>query len=98
METELLGADLLPLAKAAKLLPPNHRGKSISIQTLRRWANRGIRGERLMLTLVGGRACVSREALSDFLSRSNEARGQIMLPSPSVAAKRAEAKLKRLGA
>ena len=98
METDLFCTDLLPLTEAARLLPRNRRGKAISIQTLRRWANRGIRGERLMLTFVGGRACVSREALSDFLSRSNEARGQIMLPSPSIAAKRAEAKLKRLGA
>jgi len=97
-EVGLLDPDLLPLAKASKLLPRSTTGKSVSIQTLRRWANRGVKGERLALTFVGGRACVSRDAMQDFLKRINAARRQVLNPSPQVAASRAAAKLKKMGA
>jgi hypothetical protein len=98
MDIGLLDQNLLPLAAASKLLPRSAAGKSVSIQTLRRWANRGVKGERLSLTFVGGRACVSRDALQDFLARCNVAKRQIVNPSPQMAAIRAAAKLERMGA
>ena len=98
MTIRLLDQNLLPLAAASKLLPRSATGKSVSIQTLRRWANRGVKGERLSLTFVGGRACVSRDALQDFLARCNVAKRQILNPSPQMAASRAAAKLKKMGA
>jgi hypothetical protein len=98
MDTSLLEQDLIPLAAASKLLPRTSAGKSVSIQTLRRWANRGVKGERLSLTFVGGRACVSPHAIQDFVARCNLAKRQILSPSPRLAASRAAAQLKKLGA
>jgi len=90
--------DLLPLAAASQLLPRNTNGKSPSIQTLRRWAQRGSRNTFLEMTFVGGRAFVSRQALLDFIARRNAADRRIVSPSPTVAAVRADAKLRKLGA
>lgn len=90
--------DLLPLPKAAKILPENSNGKSISTQTLRRWGSRGSRGVFLELTFVGGRVYVSRRALADFVSRRNSATARITMPSPAIGASRAAKKLERMGA
>jgi hypothetical protein len=98
LDTDALQPDLLSLPAAARILPRNSRGKTVSIQTLRRWALRGIRGERLSLTRVGGRMYVAKSALADFLSRTNAASHHILQPSPSVAAARAINRLKKLGA
>ncbi len=97
MSTDFLH-ELLPLPAAAKLLPKNCRGKSPSVQTLRRWAKRGSRNVYLELTFMGGRAYTSRQALSDFIARRNSMPSSIINPSSPTGSARAEAKLKRLGA
>ena len=94
----LVRDDLLPLAAASKLLPKNANGRSPSIQTLRRWSQRGSRGTFLQMTFMGGRAYVTRQALLDFIAQRNSVVVRIVSPSPPVAAARATARLKKLGA
>jgi hypothetical protein len=90
--------DLLPLPAAAKLLPRNSHGKPVSIQTLRRWAKRGSRSVHLELTFVGGRVYVSQQALRDFVTRRNSVAPGVVNTSATTGARRAAAKLQRMGA
>lgn len=61
----------IPLAEAAKLIPPARQGKRTHLSTLLRWILRGSRnpaGEivRLQGIRIGGRWMTSREALQRF--------------------------------
>lgn len=96
--TPLFDDDLMTLPEAAKLLPRNSNGKAVSVQTLRRWANRGSRGVRLSLTMVGGRSFVGRHALRDFLGRTQVADRRVVNTSLAVGARRAAARLAQKGA
>ncbi|MBK8975073.1 MAG: DUF1580 domain-containing protein [Planctomycetes bacterium] len=60
---------ILTLAEAARYLPIRRRGKPVHVNTLRRWASRGLRGQRLETVLVGGVRCTSKEALGRFIVR-----------------------------
>jgi hypothetical protein len=64
----------IPLAEAAKLIPPARQGKRTHLSTLLRWILRGSRnpeGEvvRLEAVRIGGRWMTSREALQRFAER-----------------------------
>lgn len=61
--------DLIPLAEAAKLLP----GKP-HISTLHRWRVRGVRGVKLPTLMCGGRRCVARSALFEFINATTAVR------------------------
>ena len=90
--------ELLPLAAAAKLLPKNNNGKTPSIQTLRRWYQRGSHNIFLDVTFVGGRAYVTRKALDEFVAQRNASARKTVASSPSIATAKADAKLRQLGA
>jgi hypothetical protein len=64
----------IPLAEAAKLIPPARQGKRTHLSTLLRWIQRGARnpaGEiiRLEAIRLGSRWMTSREALQRFAER-----------------------------
>jgi Protein of unknown function (DUF1580) len=50
---------------------PGHFTTHPSMNTLRRWAGRGVRGVRLRTWLVGGRRHTSARAITEFLARLN---------------------------
>lgn len=62
LETE----NLLSLHDVPKILPPRPNGKRVHISAIYRWAQRGIRGQRLEVIRVGGTTYTSREALQRF--------------------------------
>lgn len=97
MSNALFSEELYTLAQAAKLLPLNHNGKHISIQTLRRWATRGCRGVRLELTYVGSRAYVTLEALRAFTQARSQGPIEPIQVPPTTAARRATEALRRMG-
>jgi hypothetical protein len=65
---DLLREDVLPLAEAAKWLPPRRRGKRPHRTTLDRWAKVGYRGVFLEVVKVGDTTCTSAQALQRFVS------------------------------
>jgi len=76
----------LTIVELAKTITPRPH-----VNTLRRWATRGIRGARLRTWLVGGRRCSSLRAWEEFSACLNGA------PASAVAHLEAEAELDRLG-
>lgn len=68
--------DLIPLAEAAKLLP----GKP-HISTLHRWRVRGVRGVKLPTVMCGGRRCVARSAIFEFIYATTAVRENTASPA-----------------
>jgi hypothetical protein len=66
-----LGDDTLTLAEAARLLP-RIEGRKISISTIFRWTQRGLRGVRLSHLRIGRRIVTSHSALLEFFNRLSE--------------------------
>jgi hypothetical protein len=65
---------LLPLTRAAALVPPARSGRKTHLSTLLRWILQGSRGPdgavvRLEAVRLGGRWVTSREALQRFAER-----------------------------
>ena len=58
--------DYLSLHDASAILPG-----SPHVNTIWRWAMRGVRGHRLPTVLIGGQRFIAREALSDWIQRIN---------------------------
>jgi hypothetical protein len=78
---------LIPLAQAAKLIPPARRGKRTHLSTLLRWIQRGARnpvGEivRLEAIRIGSRWMTSREALQRFAERLTPPTSGVTATSP----------------
>ena len=94
MPIDHLADDLMPLAKAARSLPPLRSGRPVSPATLWRWSARGLRGVRLQIVRLGGTACTSPGALREFFAAVEAARTQPrqdpVPPQPSRAAGAAE--------
>jgi hypothetical protein len=89
--TEILNGDALPLAAAAKKLPP-HRGKAVAPSTLWRWHKKGVeipddRRVHLELARVGCKWLTSAAALTRF----------IVATSTSAAATEAQPKTEQAG-
>jgi hypothetical protein len=57
---------LLPLAEAAKQVPPNRNGRPVHVSTLVRWIHHGVGGVRLEARRLGGRWVTTLEALDRF--------------------------------
>lgn len=59
---------LIPLKDVPLLdiLPVRRAGKRLSLCTLYRWANQGLRGRRLETLKIGGQRCTSIPALQRF--------------------------------
>jgi hypothetical protein len=78
MSIDLETEDLLPMSRAAKLVPVVRRDKTPHPATLVRWATSGIlspTGQRVKLesVFVGGTRMTSKEALKRFFARRNDA-------------------------
>jgi hypothetical protein len=78
MPIDPLADDLMPLAQAARTLPPLRSGRPVSPATLWRWSAHGLRGVRLEIIRIGGTACTTRTALREFLRAAEAAR----IPAP----------------
>jgi hypothetical protein len=63
----LTDEDLLELADVPALLPARSSGRTVAGQTVRRWAQTGLRGHRLETIRCGGRLLTSKRALMRFL-------------------------------
>jgi hypothetical protein len=99
----------VPLAAAAKLVPPARTGKKTHLSTLLRWISRGCRGPagalvRLEGIRIGNRWHTSREALQRFAEALTpplkDAQASPAPRSPATrsrASERAETELKKLG-
>lgn len=61
---------LIALSVAAKMVP-SRSGKGVSICTLWRWTTRGVRGQVLWSTLVGGTRFTSIAAIEQFIAATN---------------------------
>jgi hypothetical protein len=90
----MIPADLITLTEAARLIPGRKAGKSLGVNTLHRWASRGVRGVTLRSRLVGGHRMTTRTWLADFLAALN---GEPAAVS-AAAAREAEARLIATGA
>jgi hypothetical protein len=98
----------IPLAEAAKLIPPARRGKKTHLSTLLRWILQGARntaGEivRLEAVRIGNRRMVSRESLQRFAERLTPSIDSTPAPTPRTptarqkASERASRELDRIG-
>jgi len=65
----IMHESLVPLAEAAKLVPPRRSGKPAHASTMFRWAAGGLKGVKLEVVQVGGTKRTSREALLRFFSK-----------------------------
>jgi hypothetical protein len=79
--TNILEETIIPLQKAARLIPPGRNGKATHIGTILRWILNGSKGPsggviRLEAVRLGGRWVTSREALARFAARLTPALGE----------------------
>jgi hypothetical protein len=89
----------LPLAAAAKLVPPGRNGKCTHLSTLLRWITRGAKGPtgevvRLEAVRLGARWLTSREALQRFAERLTPRLDASPAPAPRTPRQRARAAAK----
>jgi hypothetical protein len=73
MSPSLLDETLMPLGRAARLLPSMRNGKPVSPATLWRWYKFGCRAAggrvvKLQTWVLGGRRVTSREAIERFIA------------------------------
>lgn len=99
----------IPLAEAAKIVPPGRAGKKTHLSTLLRWIVHGAKDPagnliKLEALRLGGRWMTSREALQRFAERLTpplDAVPRAEAPRPpsarSKAAERAGRELERIG-
>jgi len=59
--------DLISLEAACALVPTAKGQKKPHIQTVRRWAKRGIQGLKLKSVMACGRRCTTAEWIAEFL-------------------------------
>jgi Protein of unknown function (DUF1580) len=69
---DLTAETLLPLSRAARVLPASRRGRPVNVSTLFRWVTKGTRGVRLEALRLGGQWFTSEEALRRFAARLTE--------------------------
>jgi len=99
----LLSESLLYFSQAARLLPTNRVGKAIHVNTLWRWATRGLQGPggalvKLEFVRCGGRNCTSQQALARFFARLKGTERPVVLPiQRRKQTVQAELELRKLG-
>ncbi len=95
MAIDINREDVVSLRDAASILPKLRQGKRIHVNTLYRWASRGIRGVRLEVVRIGRTLVTSREAIQRFVEGSSGTTGSRVTRSND--ADRAEAELDAYG-
>lgn len=91
-EPAIAGETLLTLRQAARRFPgghPDHPGRGLHVNTLRRWARDGIAGVRLRTVSRGGRVYTSIEELARFDAAVARARERLKVAPPWLARVRA---------
>lgn len=93
MSSSLLNEDLMPLGRAARLLPSMRDGKCVSPSTFWRWYRNGCRAVdgrlvKLQTWMIGGRRVTSREAIERFIAALSD---DTPLPQPAPASSETEA-------
>lgn len=68
-----LDDDLIPLAKAARLLPADAQGRRVNPQTVWRWHRVGVSGVTLEAIKIGRRVFTSKAALDRFIRATSGA-------------------------
>ena len=63
--------DAMSLTQAIDFIPGHPH-----VATVWRWTTKGVRGQRLITTIVGGRRMVTLAAIEEFLQRLNAENGQ----------------------
>jgi hypothetical protein len=70
MSIDLSNKTVFPLSEAAKRLPPNRRGRPVTLSCVLRWVLDGVRTRdrkvRLEAVRLGGRWLTSKEAIQRF--------------------------------
>lgn len=80
---DITAEKLLPLSKAAQLLPARRKGKRPHPATLYRWAAKGIGDVKLEVVRIGCTTCTSVEALQRFFDRLGYVCTQNGQPGPA---------------
>lgn len=81
---DLFSESVITLTEAARLMPPRREGRPVSLCTIWRWAQHGVRGIRLETVYSGGSRMTSREALERFCAAITAARsGETPAPEPT---------------
>ena len=76
----------IPFREVVKLrgiIPPRRSGSRLAVQTLYRWASRGIAGVRLRTMYAGGQPCTSVAALRQFFQDVAAAKMGQQPPTPA---------------
>jgi len=94
---KLTSEEVITLTEAATRLPRLRGGKRIHLSTLYRWAQNGVRGERLETIRVGGTICTSTESLQRFCDRLSKEPKPSLSPRRLREIRRAEELADRLG-
>jgi hypothetical protein len=82
--------ELLPIGRAARLIPGRRQGKSIYVNTVWRWCVKGIKGIKLKSKMVGGQRCTTRRWLREFFEELSalSSRSAINPPRPRTPGQR----------
>jgi hypothetical protein len=87
-------SDFYPLVAAATRIPGRRPGKKVSLNTLRRWCEEGLRGGkiRLRVTRIGGQVYTCDRWVAEFLRELNSPQeGPTIASVPRTRAERARA-------
>ena len=68
MSIDVESETLVQFSEARSAFPGNRR---VSLATLHRWRQRGVRGVKLETVLIGGLRYTSREAIARFIAAQN---------------------------
>jgi hypothetical protein len=71
-------------------MPRRHKGRTVHIATVFRWAQRGVRGVRLEVARVGGVTCTTEAAVRRFIAALSAPRVSDPAPPCSAAAAASE--------
>lgn len=71
--SQIGAGEYLSLTEAARLIPGRRPGKRVSLGTIWRWCNQGLRqGIRLKSVLIGGQRCTTRRWLEEFIEAMSQ--------------------------
>ena len=94
MNLEITNPDVLTMGQAAAFIADT-TGVKPHVNTLARWVQRGVGGERLPATRVGRLWVTRRQNVIEFLARCNSTRGRTADSSDAIRKARAEESSRR---
>jgi len=88
---------IIPLCKAAKLLPSARCPHGVHVATLHRWIRRGVRGVRLERIRIGGTTCTTEQALGRFFAALSSTADAANAPSTETRSERTQLVIETAG-